>query len=316
MRFLAIVLVAACGGGGQSPADAAEPDVPIDTPVGPLAAHHYVVDQQLVPRNNSEARTLGLDLNDDAVIDNQLGMVIATLAGQGLDTQAQVDTAVDTGTTIALVELGTENNFGPGGGSFALFAGANPNPAACNSPNDTVCRRHLQGDATFDIAANDPRNAALLGSFNGASFTSTATGLLRVHVPLLTEAPIALDLVGARVVVRANATEVMDSIVAGGVTQNELNTEVIPQMQTSFAAAVQRDCGGAGPPTCGCANPSTGRTMLGLFDTSPQDCSISLAEVQNNTLIQSLLAPDIMLNGVPVLSFGMGITGVPATFTP
>ncbi|MGE5186314.1 MAG: hypothetical protein ACM31C_29870 [Acidobacteriota bacterium] len=53
--------------------------------------------------------------------------------------------------------------------------------------------------------------------------------------------------------------------------------------------------------------------LVALFDTSPKDCTISLTEVQNNSLIKSLLAPDVTIENQPALSFGMQVTAVPAS---
>jgi hypothetical protein len=43
---------------------------------------------------------------------------------------------------------------------------------------------------------------------------------------------------------------------------------------------------------------------------------ITLDEIRNNSLIQSLLAPDVTLEGQPALSLGFGVTAVKAAFTP
>ena len=45
-----------------------------------------------------------------------------------------------------------------------------------------------------------------------------------------------------------------------------------------------------------------------------ENVAISLAEIKNNSLIQSLLAPDVTINGQDALSFGIGFDAVPAGF--
>jgi len=93
-------------------------------------------------------------------------------------------------------------------------------------------------------------------------------------------------------------------------------------MQVNFMAAVVRDCTNlASPPGCGCVAGSTGKTSLDLFDGgvvgSPKDCAISVAEVRENSLIQSLLAPDLTLpGGQNALSIGIKVEAVSGTFTP
>src|SRR5258708_5970768 len=98
---LATLLLAACGDNAGSVVDAAIADThvidtPIDTPT--IAQHtHYIIDKVTVPASNTQARMLGLDLNGDGTVDNQLGMVFATLAGMGFPLQANVDFAIDHG---------------------------------------------------------------------------------------------------------------------------------------------------------------------------------------------------------------------------
>ena len=55
--------------------------------------------------------------------------------------------------------------------------------------------------------------------------------------------------------------------------------------------------------------------MISLFDTN-HDCAVSVTEIQNNSLIQALFAPDVTIDGQMALSVGFGVTAVGATFTP
>lgn len=47
-----------------------------------------------------------------------------------------------------------------------------------------------------------------------------------------------------------------------------------------------------------------------------RDCAVSVAEIEENSLIQSLLAPDVMVEGQQALSLGIKVEAAPATFTP
>jgi hypothetical protein len=87
-------------------------------------------------------------------------------------------------------------------------------------------------------------------------------------------------------------------------------------LRSTALLRIVRDCTMlSSPPGCGCVANSTGKTLLGLFDTNPQDCVVTSTEIQNNSLIVSLLAPDVMIEGQPALSFGVGYTAIGATFT-
>jgi hypothetical protein len=111
-----------------------------------------------------------------------------------------------------------------------------------------------------------------------------------------------------------NASGIMSGIIAGGVTQADIDTALVPGWQSTLQTKMAADCPGA-PPSCGCTAGSTGKTLQGLFDAN-HDCTISTTEIRTNSLIQSLIAPDITVGGQQALSLGIGFTAVPATFTP
>ncbi len=138
--------------------------------------------------------------------------------------------------------------------------------------------------------------------------------------------PTKIHMIGARAkVTGVSATGVMTAIVAGAITQDDLDSMILPQWQQNATDVVLRDCCGAatspggatcnpsGTPPCGCVDGSTRKTLIGLLDTSPKDCTITLTEIQNNALFMSLLAPDVTIEGKQALSFGMQVTAVPAS---
>ena len=318
LQLALVLLVTACGGGGgdEAPVDAAI-DAPPDAPPPPPNTFRFVVSQQRMPANNNEARAYGLDLDGDQVVDNQLGMVFATLAGQGLEIQPAIDRAVDRGEILLLAELGTDSFTATTlPGAFSLFKGANPTPAPCTDANDTTCRRHLAGTASFNVAADSARHPALPGTVAGGTFTA-GPGKLQLITIVMGGDPLAIDLIGARVkIAMPSATMLGEGVIAGGITTTERDTKIYPRLQMAANAAMAQDCTSTTPPDCGCAPNSEGRQMQQLFDTQPEDCTVTLDEIQNNSLIQSLFAPDVMIDGQQALSVGIGFTAVHAAFTP
>jgi hypothetical protein len=319
MRCLAVMLLAAaCGGSGNSTVDAAvdaPPDVPeIDAPMDGLATYRFVVSALRVPANNNQAREYGLDLDNDLVVDNQMGMVLGTLAGQGFDAQPAVTSAIDKGTILMLPEVRADSltqSIQPA--TIALFEGANPTPAACAGTADTTCRKHLAGNASFMIAADSAHDAPLTGTIVSGQLIA-GPGHVRLIANLFGDAPLELDLVGARMKLDpVTATGIAKGSIGGGITTAEMDAKIYPAFQASAMAAVTKDCTGSGP-DCGCAPGSTGRTWISLLDTAPMNCAISVEEVKNNTLFQSLFAPDVTLEGQPAISIGLQITGVGAKF--
>ena len=64
---------------------------------------------------------------------------------------------------------------------------------------------------------------------------------------------------------------------------------------------------------------TTGKTVLDLFDGditgTTKDCAVSIDEIKGNSLIQSLLAPDVTIDGKMALSLGIKVEAVHATYT-
>jgi len=321
-RSIALLLLAACGSSsGSKPVDAAIDshsfppiDAPPDSPMAQGTHSHYVVDKVNVPTTTNQARMYGLDLDGNGTVDNQLGMVMATLTSQGANLQGITDHAVNVGNILMLADVQTSAFDNATAAGFTLYVGQNAMPAPCSSSTDTVCRHHLAGTGTFDVAAT-PRDPELVGNFVSGVYTG-GPGHLPVQVSFGAGQPVTFDLLGARVKVSGSATAITSGIVAGGVSTNDVMTKIFPGLQVAFTAQVAADCTMlANPPTCGCTSGSTGATLLGLFDTN-HDCAISVAEIAGNSLVQSLFAPDITLEGQMCLSLGVGFTAVPGTFTP
>ncbi|HEY5926935.1 MAG TPA: hypothetical protein VIV11_34850 [Kofleriaceae bacterium] len=327
-------MFAACGddgGGGTSthkdaavdsprPIDAAV-DAPLDAPkvymdaMWPMAHHHYVLDRVLLPNTNTQARAYGLDLNGDMTVDNQLGMVFSTLAGMGFDNQTPMTQAIDKGTAIMLADINADALSTAPFAAFTIYQGANPMPPACSSPSDIVCRKHLTGSGSFSLKANAPVDPALQGSISGTGTLVAGPGHLTIQVSMLGSVPATVTLIGARVELMPTATSFMGKL-GGGVSMSDINTKVLPAMRDGVAIAVARDCTMLmSPPACGCAADTTGKTMLGLFDTTPKDCMVTLAEIQNNSLIQALFAPDVTLENQMALSLGVSVGAVKGMFT-
>jgi hypothetical protein len=294
----------ACGGGG---------DDGVDPPEGP---HSISVAKTVqVPTNNNQARDFGLDLNGDKTVDNQLGMVLGTLAGQGFAVQTTIDEAVNSGSIILLADFQSPNFDSTTAAGLQLKLGAMPMPAACTDPADpTTCGKHLTGTGSFTIAAGSPENAAVGGKIIGGVFTG-GPGNISLQIALGGAEPITLDLIGARAKgTGISATGFSELILAGALSQEDLDTKVIPAVHAQLGPLIARDCTGTAPPDpCGCLANSTGKTIIGLFDTSPKDCMVTVEEIKTNSLIMSLLAPDVTIDGIQALSLGIKVSTVGAT---
>jgi hypothetical protein len=280
--------------------------------------YHYVANKAFVPTNNNQARDYGLDLNGDGTVDNQLGMVLGTLAGMGFDVQGTIDKAVNEGSIILLVDFQTKDFMNAAAAGLQVFLGTNPVPPACNGSADTTCGHHLDGNGMFSISADSPDNAALSGKLVNGTFTGgDQNSNVTLQIALGGTDAITLDLIGARAKVSGiTETGMTSAVVGGALTQEDLNTKVLPAIKTQLDPVIARDCHMlTSPPDCGCDAGTTGKQILSLFDADPKDCKVTVPEIMNNALIKSLLAPDVTLQGKMALSLGIKVTTVKGTFT-
>jgi hypothetical protein len=326
----------ACGGGGGDE---------VITPTGPHT--QYVVSKANVPANPTQVKSFGLDLGSpkankqDGMVDNQLGTVLSTLATMGFKVQDGIDTAVQDGSIILLADIQSEDFTSSNAAGVSVLLGANPMPAPCTDPTmPTTCGQHLKGTGVFTVATNSPQNAALAGKISGGTFDA-GPGDVTLQITLGGAAPISLALQHARAQIQGiTADGIMTATIGGEVSQDDINNQVIPAVQAQLPPLINRDCGrvGTAPPTmdlgcptdptctignvpkCGCMDQSTGATILSLLDTGPADCAVSVTEIQMNSLIKSLLAPDVCTQSScdkpDALSIGIQVTAVKATFTP
>jgi len=315
MRATVLWLLIAAACGSDSP-DTIPIDARPDSPPA-LSHYHYVVDSITIPTTSAQAHENGLDLNGNGTIDNQLGMVMGALTGQGIDLQSAATTAIGHGTVNQLVELRTTSFGDAAVAELAIYSGAAASPAACDGPSDTTCRHHLDGNGAFSIATDAATDLPLEGAFTAGTLVA-GPGRLTLFVPFSDRLPVQITLVGARVSATMAAPSTLGRLVlAGAVTQPDIDAKLLPALRDIEMANVMRDCTALlNPPSCGCASNTAGKTALMLFDISPTDCSVTVDELSTNPAIRSLFAPDVVIDGQRALSLGLGMTAVPATFNP
>lgn len=286
----------------------------IDAPPPLSGHHHFVIDRVVLPATNTQATAYGLDLDGDAIVDNQLGMVLAVLAGMGLDSQPTMDSHIDSGVSIMLADVTADDLVTATTAGFTIYRGSMPVPAPCADAQDTVCRKHLDGSGSFTIDTATPADPPLVGTI-ADSVEDAGPGHLSIQFALATSTRISVRLLGARVSMTSTDATSTGNL-AGAISTAEIDNKVIPAMRDGFTPVVQNDCTDLqSPPDCGCAVDSQGKTLLGIFDTDPKDCSISTDEVRNNPLIVSLFAPDVTVENTEALSLGFRVHAVPATFS-
>jgi hypothetical protein len=316
--------LAACGGGDDGGGGTPDATPSTDAPevIVPEGDHYqYVVSRLELP--DSINTQLKLDI-DGTGPKNKLGAILAALAmnsGGSLDLQDSLDKSIRKGDITLLADFQTRDFASATKSGLRVYLGEIGSPAACADPAvETTCGKHLEGTGMFTIQAGAPTDSLVAGSVVGGRFTG-GPGKLKLQLAL-EGSKIDLNLINAKAQIVASPTGIdgaeARSIVAGAITKEELDNNVIPAISTTIGSIVDRDCPGTVAPDCGCPAGSTGRVLAGLFDKMPADCAITTEEIKNSPFIKTLLGADLDLlppAGVyDSLSVGVGVTAVKATY--
>lgn len=298
-KVLALVLLSAC----------TEPP-----PLEPEGPHYqYVVSALHVAGTNTEAREFGSDLNGDRVVDNQLGMVFATLQSMGLGVGDTADEALLRGGLVMLADFQTLAFDTTEASAVRTYLGHSPAPAPCIDPADlTTCGQHLRGTGQFLVQEGTSSDLGIAPIIDGR-FSATVDQLA-VQVAIADpEDPFALDLHGARMRMSSISPAGANAAIGGAITRADIENVIIPVAAAQIDRIAVRDCTRVDL-TCNCVPDSNGKTLLGFFDIDPRDCRVSVEEIAENSLVDSLLSPDVTIDGEPMLSFGLAVELASATF--
>jgi hypothetical protein len=325
--LLFMALLGACDDDSAKPASLAdagalgEPDAAVDagsppapdggSDAGPALSERrtWVASTLRMPVSIPDSDAYGFDLDGDGMVDNRLGQAYATLAGSGgFDPQALADEAVARGEVIVLFEVNAQA-FTPGAAlEGRVLEGGSSTPAACSGDSDTVCGHHLDGHASFVAVA--PAPTAAPGGIEGTTL-SFGPGIGELPL-LLTDTASWAGLERFHVSAELGDGKLSQGKLGGAIPAMEVMETVIPAIHLQLAAQVQRDC-----PAMMCVSGSSGETLLQLFDAD-HDAALSLAELQDNAIIQAAFASDVDLDGdgsADALSAGFGFEAVPAMFS-
>lgn len=256
----------------------------------------------------AHASDFAIDLDGNGSVDNQLGAVFAALASQGLDLQGEQTAVIASGKGLELFRLqASDPTLGDDPTSIVTLYRA----VDTASPD-------FSGSGSFVVDGNQG-TLDLAGVLSNGTFTSNPPptgvppGALPIHLAFLQD----VKLIDAHVKFSASPTGLVQGQIDGAVTGNDINNVVIPNLaQYLDAIAKQNPCS------------SQCTSVKQMFDAN-NDGSITAQEVQSNSLLQALLAPDVDLldasgNLDPnpnqaspdSVSVGIGFTAVKASFTP
>jgi len=279
-----LVLLAACV--DSSPDD---PENRCDNPPTPVAIDSsgtrsfFVVDTILVPSSATEATQYAFNLDGDELgrIDNRLGQILAALAGGGgVDLNAETQLLIESGELLHLLEIQTTSREFADGVAVSLFHGVD-----------------LDADPSDNFSGTEPF-AADLSRGRGLMSGNIVDGVVTVEMG---NAPLAVTLpgLGESFVINLKAATLTGTFtdtgfagrIGGAMSADVINGMFMTLFHLGLSRSVEGDCDENGV----CVPDSTGETVLGLFDTSPNDHRISFEEVAESDLVQSLFRPDVDL---------------------
>jgi hypothetical protein len=288
-----------CGGDEQEP------------PSGPHST--YVINSVTLPASTDQANELAFDLDDNGTKDNQLGRLVVTLMSQSFMAQATLDGALKSGSFILLVDFQAPSFASAAGAGFEVKIGKDPMPAACTNPDDpATCGKHLDGNGSFAVSTMATASGKVVGPITSGTFDGGPGEL--AFALAVGGALIDFQLIGARVEASGiSEAGIATSQIGGAISKTDIDNKLIPAVHTQLVQVIDSACPGNTPPDCGCAAGSASKSLMGLLDTNPKDCNVTLEEVQGNDLLTQLLRPDVKIDGVDAVSFGLSGTAVKAT---
>jgi hypothetical protein len=265
----------------------------------------YVLNELTLPFTAAQARDFGFDLDGDGQPNNVLGELLSGVRSMFTDPQGVVDQVMNEGRIIQLFSLYAQGVAASPTAILWTFLGEPRALTVGPQPGDS-----------FTLDATAGQDLYLGGAIRGGggSFgddAATAT----VVIPLTSTTMVTLTLHRARVELDLGAGgETLESGRLGGaVLLSDVQQQIVPLLDGEMVKSCTARTTGGDPPNCGCAADSGAETIRTVFDRDG-DCVISAAEVQENTLAQSLLTPDVTLPAGPGVSVGLGFTAVRAVF--
>jgi hypothetical protein len=315
--------------------------IPCPRPAG--TPRDYLVNAVEWPTDSRSARTLGLDLDRDGIIDNKLGGVVSlgtsglalfpTERYEGATPGESIARLIAAGRYLMVVRIYSEDQASTGPWAVQLFSGD-------HDPTHDATEDNLGGSGHVRIAPGSQTawsTCEAVGRW-AEGYAFTGSGDAQIPYPLLspsTGVPLLLPLHSARVEIlgAVDETGIGWMAIGGGLDRDTVYGVLLPAMieytnreirgnpegtVAHFALDFFDGCGQIGNAIPGCEGQSEGVGDCAQWTGGAED-PLSLSEVQCNTLLHSALKPDIDVDGDgehDLLSFGFVVSAIPITIDP
>lgn len=296
---LILLLLASCNAIKPTPAPTQTPQVLPAS--GQL--HYFVTNKLLLPTTQAETEAYALNVDGDAQqrLDNKFGelFTLLTSAAQGLELQASLDQAVNSGQLVSLHAVKANDLLNDPSVLWSIFAGQQSQSAPRFDGSDNL---------TVDTAA--PAYSPLIGMLTNGHFTG-GPGSGRVQIFLLGQS-VEVKLIGVRLEADLSAQGCANGKLGGGVALEEFREKLLPAIVSGLNQIIT-------------ANQDASNALLPVFD-SDKNGTITIQEFEKNPVLMMAVSPDLDLldasgefspgqDGVnDSYSVGLGFTCVPVIF--
>ncbi|MDA3863542.1 MAG: hypothetical protein PF689_06690 [Deltaproteobacteria bacterium] len=269
------------------------------------SAYDYIISDIRVPVSSSEQ--IGLDLDGDDLIDNKLGNLMQSLISSSpeFNINESIAASLAKGETVALVRTMVDDFSGDGTISSTFYEG--------EFTGDST-EILFNGEGTFIIDTESVNTTTLCGYIYGAGLTKLGPG--NVSLRLYVSESQQFDIVLHHALVSGGTTsptEWTDMIIAGAVDPEEIKGTIIPAFVDNINQEITNE-------------PENNQFILDNFDGNcnaelPEcaeidDCIadgvITENELKCNQMIETILIPDVEIEGKSYVSVGIKVQAVRA----
>jgi hypothetical protein len=235
----------------------------------PGMSYSYVTTGLRLP---GPGETLGLDIDNNGTVDNALGNLLVslgTLVGMGFDAQASIDGALMDGSLVMLWNLVNVNGFTTDSNMGVDFYLGEPAPGM-----DLMM---YTGGGTFTVSVTSPMVNTLSGMIGGGALVTSPSDIpLVIPLPMMGGLPAQINVTLVEAAIQCPAvsdTELTTCVLGGAITQDQINTEIVPAIVSFINGAVQ---------DAAVLDPSTGATVPCTADC-PTGCPPSAMDGASGT---------------------------------
>lgn len=297
------VMLSACGGeqdwipGTESPPTSPEPPQQV---VPPSSQHHHpsalqsVVSQITLPSTGTEH---GMDLDDDGVVDNQIGRILGQVKSLfNIDMQPTLGEQIDAGKAILLYDVLARSLMDDTQVQVRAYLGVDKD----GDPAD-----NFSGAETFTISGNALESAVLPATIVGGKLASTTPGPGLVSLPFISHTTV-LPLRNTQIQATVGPDGMRHGILAGAIPMDEAVSRLGPVLAKELNRVYQR------PDQL----PATVE-LLRYFLDQDRDGTITTEEFSTSNAFGFLLhSADIDTDEdgqLDAISFGISFKSVPCT---